>query len=167
MTRTLEWSNDQSFNMHWSWRMAKTWKTGWYDWMFHTLSQWVAQNIIRTSPLQSLQKSTPKPYMIWYPFEFANTVANSTGVQGAECKIALEAFWKRLKWSNHYHHETPWEKLPKNRIWHGHFGIWAKLDQTKDLREPFAYYYHSKFGRGNMRNNLTIMLTGLSYPIVI
>ena len=31
----------------------------------HTLSTWVAQNIMRTSPLQSLQKTTPKPYIIW------------------------------------------------------------------------------------------------------
>ena len=31
------------------------------------------------------------------PFEFANTVANSTGVQGAECKNYTTCIWKRLK----------------------------------------------------------------------
>ena len=34
----------------------------------------------------------PKTIYNMAPFEFANTVANSTGVQGAECKVALDAF---------------------------------------------------------------------------
>ena len=39
-----------------------------------------------------LAENYPKTIYNMVAFEFANTVANSTGVQGAECKFALHAF---------------------------------------------------------------------------
>ena len=39
----------------------------------------------------------PKTIYNMVAFEFANTVANSTGAQGAECKITPHAFEKGLK----------------------------------------------------------------------
>src|SRR3954467_15319570 len=50
-----------------------------------------------------LAENFPKTIYNMVAFEFANTGANSTEVQGAECKIAPHAFWKRFKWLNHYH----------------------------------------------------------------
>ena len=41
-----------------------------------------------------LAENYPKTIYNMVAFEFANTVANSTGVQGAECKITLHAFEK-------------------------------------------------------------------------
>src|SRR4051812_36069575 len=66
-----------------------------------------------------LAENYPKTIYNMVAFEFANTVTNSTEVQGVECKIAPHASWKRVKWLNHYHHATPCEKLPKFHIWHG------------------------------------------------
>ena len=42
--------------------------------------------------IAALAENYPKTIYNMVPFEFANTVANSTGAQGAECKIALGAF---------------------------------------------------------------------------
>ena len=39
-----------------------------------------------------LAENYPKTVYNMAAFEFANIVANSTGVQGAECKITLHAF---------------------------------------------------------------------------
>src|SRR3954468_13649236 len=77
-----------------------------------------------------LVENYPKIIYNMVAFEFANTVANSTEVQGAECKIAPHASWKRVKWLNHYHHATPGEKLPKFHIWHGQFEFGSNFDKS-------------------------------------
>ena len=100
-----------------------------------------------------LSESYPKTIYIMVAFEFANTVANSTGVQGAECKITLHAFGKRHKWLNHYHHTTPWMKLPKIHIWHGQFWIWIKLDQNKRKGGVILQNYHTSIIRGGKVQN--------------
>ena len=48
----------------------------------HTLSTWVAQNFMGTSPLQSLQKTAPRPYIIWQRLNFTNTVAIQLNFRG-------------------------------------------------------------------------------------
>jgi len=99
------------------------------------------------------------------PLEFANTVANSTEVQGAECKFAPQAFLKRLKWLNHYHHATPWEKLPQRHIWHGHFEFGQNLIKTKKRKGVKLQNYHTSIVRGaKCKINLTMLISSSRYP---
>src|SRR4051812_9526747 len=84
-----------------------------------------------TSPLQSLQESTPKPYMIWYHSNLQTQLKIQLKFRGMSAKITLHAYRKRLKGLNHYHHATPWEKLPKIHIWHGHFEFEQNFDKTR------------------------------------
>ena len=99
-------------------------------------------------------------------FEFANTVANSTGVQGDECKNYTTRIWKRLKRLNPYHHATPCENLPKFHIWHGQFGVWAILTKIQEKKEGLICKMTMlQFLKGQMQKmHLTTLISGSKHP---
>ena len=101
-----------------------------------------------------LAESYPKTIYNMAPFEFANAVTNSTGVQWAECKNCTACFWK--KGSNDQRIITM-QLLVKNypRIIYGiaMFGFGQNLDKAKERKGVKLQNYHTSIFRGGKVQN--------------
>ena len=96
-----------------------------------------------------LAENYPKTIYDMVPFGFANTVANSTGVQGAECKIALDAFGKGSNGQTIVTMQLLGKNYPNFIYGMAIFGFRQNLTKTKEMKGGlFAKLPHSKNSKG-------------------
>src|SRR4051812_6999053 len=85
-----------------------------------------------TSPLQSLQKSAPKPYMAW-PFYFGQKLNQTKRKGGVILQNYHTSNIRGGKVQNRPHHAVQWVKLPQNDIWHDIFGVASSQSSNSEL----------------------------------
>ena len=119
-----------------------------HGWMFHFLSQWVAQNIIRTSPLQSLQNSTPKPYRVWYHLNLQTQLQIQMSFRGLSAKL----HYMHFEIGSNVQTTITMQLLGRNytKIIYGMaiFEFGTHLTKTKEMEGLFAKLPYSNYLEG-------------------
>ena len=151
--------------MHWSWWKQRHEKAGRHGLMFHTLSSWVAQHITWTSPLQTLQFSTQKPYRAWCHLNLQNTIANSNELRGLSAKLHYLHFEKGSNGQTIITMQFLGRNYPK--VIYGmaifEFGsIWQKQGKEQGLICKIATLQKSEGQK--CKKDLTMMISSSSYP---
>src|ERR1041384_7199833 len=120
---------------------------------------------MRTSPLQSLQKTTQKTYIIWHHLNLQTQLQIQLEFRGLSSKLHYMHFEKGSNGQTIITMQLLGRNYPKIVYGMAILEFGQKLTKTKEMKGLNCIFTPiTKFERAKYKNTITMMISSSSYP---
>ena len=131
----------------------------------HTLPTWVAQNIMRASPIKSLEETSPKPYIICPHLNLQRQLQIQLEFRGLSANLHHMHFEKGSNDQVIITMQFLGGKYPKSIYGMGNLNFWASLTKIKNLQGLNCKRTKLQLLEGpSAKMHLTMLINSSSYP---